>query len=513
MDDHADFDSVSWPHEPRQDGSQAPTVGPETHESTLPTRSVNGKRSMSEHSEPQAGEYADGVDLAGIGDGILECTVDSPLKENDGTKDAYVSYLITTHVFFLTQSAPCTTLRRLTYLQTDFKSFQRSEFSVRRRFTDFVFLRQTLHREYPACAVPPLPEKNNMAYVRGDRFSTEFTQRRAWSLHRFIKRLTLHPVLRRATILILFLETADWNAQMRLRPSRSSTASESTSPNTSAGFFDNMADTMLNAFSKVHKPDKRFIEVTERANKLDEDLTHVEKIIARVARREADLEQDYADLATNMRKLVPLEPAIEAPVQTFAGCVEETSRGIKKLKDHTDQNYLGSLRDMQAYIVSVKSLLRTREQKQLDFEALTEYLQKATAEHDHLASSNPYSSTTSNLNPATFIRNKMEDMRGVDHETAKQDRKRKLQLRIQELNREVDSAKVTSEMFDEQVVREVTDFERIKGLEFRDSLGSLASHNVDFYSGVIETWERFLADMEAEGQERREPKDKGRVVA
>lgn len=352
-----------------------------------------------------------------------------------------------------------------------------------------------------------------MAYVRGDRFSTEFTQRRAWSLHRFIKRLTLHPVLRRATILILFLETTDWNAQMRLRPSRSSTASETTSPNNPTGFFDNVADTMLNAFSKVHKPDKRFIEVTERASKLDEDLSHVEKIIARVARRESDLETDYADLATNMRKLVPLEPAIEAPVQTFAGCVEETSRGMKTLKDHTDQNYLGSLRDMQAYILSVKSLLRTREQKQLDFEGLTEYLSKASAERDHLASSNPYTSPSSNLNPATFIRHKMEDMRGVDHETAKQDRKRKLELKIQELNREVESAKVTSEMFDDQVVREVTDFERIKGLEFRDSLGALASHNVDFYKGVIGTWERFLGDMEGESAERQESKDKGRVVA
>jgi len=72
-----------------------------------------------------------------------------------------------------------------------------------------------------------------------------------------------------------------------------------------------------------------------------------------VARREGDLEADYSDLANNMRKLVPLEPAVEAPLQTFAGCVEETSRGFKTLKEHTDQNYLGSLRDMEAYILSV----------------------------------------------------------------------------------------------------------------------------------------------------------------
>jgi sorting nexin-4 len=349
-----------------------------------------------------------------------------------------------------------------------------------------------------------------MAYVRGDRFGTEFTQRRAWSLHRFLKRCTLHPVLRRAPILILFLETSDWNAQMRLRPSRSNTGGDTASSAAAAqsGFFDNVADTMLNAFSKVHKPDKRFIEVTERANKLDEDLSHVEKIISRVARREGDLEADYAELATTMRKLTPLEPAIDAQLQTFAGCVEETSRGWKNVKDHTDQNYLGSLRDMEAYIGSVKSLLKTREQKQLDFEGLTEYLQKATSERDMLASSNPYSHG-SNLNPATFIRNKVEDMRGVDHETSRRDRARKLELKIAELNREVESAKGTSEMFDEQVVREVADFERIKGLEFRDSLGALAAQHADFYQGVIATWERFLVDMDAD---REVHKDKGRAT-
>lgn len=391
--------------------------------------------------------------------------------------------------------------------QTDFKTFQTSDFSVRRRFTDFVFLRSALHRDFPACAVPPLPEKNNMAYVRGDRFGTDFTQRRAWSLHRFLKRCTLHPVLRRAPILLLFLETSDWNAQMRTRPTRANTGSESTSPATPAGFLDSVADTMLNAFSKVHKPDKRFIEVTERANKLDEDLNHVEKIVSRVTRREGDLETDYGDLAQNMRKLTPLEPAIEAPLQTFAGCVEETARGWKGIKDHTDQNYLGSLRDMGAYINSVKSLLKTREQKQLDFEGLTDYLSKASSERDMLASSNPYAHG-SPLNPANFIRNKVEDMRGVDHESARRDRARKLELKIEELNREVDSAKSTSEMFDEQVVREVQDFERIKGTEFRDSLGALATQHMNFYQGVIDTWQRFLLDMEADAVLT---KDKGKA--
>lgn len=34
-------------------------------------------------------------------EGNLECTVSRPQKENDGTKDAFVSYLVTTNVSFL----------------------------------------------------------------------------------------------------------------------------------------------------------------------------------------------------------------------------------------------------------------------------------------------------------------------------------------------------------------------------------------------------------------------------
>lgn len=291
---------------------------------------------------------------------------------------------------------------------------------------------------------------------------------------------------------------------MRLHSTRNST--NSSSDGAATGIFDNFTDTFVNAFSKVHKPDRRFIEVREKADKLDEDLSHVEKTVARVARRESDLETDYTELATQFRKLVPLEPAVEMPLQVFAASVEETACGMRRLKDHTDQNYLGSLRDTESYIMSLKALLKTREQKQLDFEALVDYRNKAATERDSLAS-NPaayYASNPLTSSPASFIRSKMEDMRGVDHEQSRRERVRKLELRIDELTREVESAKTTSEMFDEEVVREVADFERIKAVEFRDGLGSFADSHIEFYQGVLSTWERFVAEMEGEGEPRRD---------
>ena len=487
----SDFDNVTW----RTDSEpQSPQPSPQEPQSSAPRSTRNGKRKS--NSRAQATTLPEAVDYSGIGSGILDCTVDSPLKEGEGTKDAYISYLVTTHVspWF---ASPYHLQRAHVSLKTDFKAFQKSTFTARRRFTDFVFLFKNLSKDYPACAVPPLPDKHKMEYVRGDRFGPDFTQRRAHSLHRFLKRLTLHPVLRRSALLAVFLESNDWNAHMRLRPSRN--GSGANDPGNSV--FDNFADTFVNAFSKVHKPDKRFIEVRDAADKLDEDLGHVEKIVARVARREADLEADGADLATQFLKLAALEPGVEGPVHAFARGVEDAAHGMGALREHTDQDYLGSLRDMEAYIVALKALLRTREQKQLDFEGLTEYLAKAVQDRDALASAAGSGPASALSSPRSFLVSKLEDVRGVDHERARRERVRKLELQIERLTREVEDARRTAEMFDEEVVKEVADFERIKAAEFRDTLGGLAEKHVEFYEGVVETWEGYVKEMEKGGKE------------
>ena len=85
-----DFDSVSWQNEPENDISRP-------NNSQNHYGSDNSRKRKAKSGSTQVGP--DAVDLAGIGDGRLDCKVDTPLKENDGTKDAYVSYLVTTNVY------------------------------------------------------------------------------------------------------------------------------------------------------------------------------------------------------------------------------------------------------------------------------------------------------------------------------------------------------------------------------------------------------------------------------
>lgn len=259
--------------------------------------------------------------------------------------------------------------------------------------------------------------------------------------------------------------------------------------------IDRFQDWSINFLKAPHKADKRFIAVKEKADKFEEDLLNVEKGVAKVVRREGDLESDYQDLAVQMQKLVNLEPGIGSALTSFSASVEATSAATRELKNATDQDYMESLRDMASYTSSVKSLLKERNQKQLDFEALTEYLQKATTDRDTLASERGPPSLTSS--PARFVQSKLEDVRGVDHEQSRRDRLRRSEMKIEDLNRAVDEAKNTSEAFDDQVIKESAEFERIKAVEFKDTLGGLADAEMQFWKTVIGTWEEFMKQMES----------------
>ena len=112
-----DFDSVSWQNDEPEDEASRPSTAI-TNEPGEPVYGANasGKRKAS-NAPNQAGEQADAVDLAGIGEARLDLKVDKPLKENDGTKDAYISYLVTTHVRL--SSTPFTRRANIKVLMAD----------------------------------------------------------------------------------------------------------------------------------------------------------------------------------------------------------------------------------------------------------------------------------------------------------------------------------------------------------------------------------------------------------
>ena len=77
-----------------------------------------------------------------------------------------------------------------------------SNFKVRRRYSDFEWLRQVLINMYSSNVIPPIPKKNK---IGGDRFDELFLDKRLRTLEKFLNLLLTDPIIRDSQILYDFL--------------------------------------------------------------------------------------------------------------------------------------------------------------------------------------------------------------------------------------------------------------------------------------------------------------------
>ena len=91
----------------------------------------------------------------------ISVQVIDPSKQGEGS-NSYVSYQIK--------------------FDTSLEGYVHVTDTIRRRFQDFLWLQKCLKYEYPASIHPPLPGKHRIEYFTGDRFSTEFLEKRRLQL-------------------------------------------------------------------------------------------------------------------------------------------------------------------------------------------------------------------------------------------------------------------------------------------------------------------------------------------
>ena len=92
---------------------------------------------------------------------------------------SYVSYLITTMPF---------------------------NWNVRRRFSDFEWLRQTLVNNYSYCLIPSVPKKSkNISKMVGANYDNDFLSKRARNFEKFLNYLIIDPILKNTKLVYDFL--------------------------------------------------------------------------------------------------------------------------------------------------------------------------------------------------------------------------------------------------------------------------------------------------------------------
>ena len=90
--------------------------------------------------------------------------------------------------------------------------YARGEFSVLRRFSDWLWLFEALTTNNPGVIVPPVPDKHAFG-----RFQDTFIETRRMALQRCLTKITAHPVLQLDPDLRLFLESDQFAAESKSR--------------------------------------------------------------------------------------------------------------------------------------------------------------------------------------------------------------------------------------------------------------------------------------------------------
>lgn len=126
--------------------------------------------------------------------------------------------------------------------------------------------------------------------------------------------------------------------------------------------LESLSDTLLNAFSRIKKPDERFVDMKDVIDKLEDNLNTVERLYSRIGKRQlgrvgsvargeeivvtlgwlttdllfVDLQQDYTSFAASIQSLSQMETGISEPLHRFAettkAYVSAMSEMVKKRK-------------------------------------------------------------------------------------------------------------------------------------------------------------------------------------
>ncbi|KAI2636280.1 hypothetical protein GGS26DRAFT_548376 [Hypomontagnella submonticulosa] len=237
---------------------------------------------------------------------------------------------------------------------------------VIRRYSDFVWLLDCLHKRYPFRALPLLPPKR--VAVNGNHLSNDgaFIEKRRRGLARFLNTLVRHPILGQEQLVIMFLtvptELAVWRKQAAI-----SVVDEFTGRPLPAGLEESLPPTLEELFDRTRQGVKRSAELyISTCNIMDRLVKRSEGVAAdhgRLAMSLTSLTETSADTYATDTNDVPLLNdglvAMSKHLQTTQSLMEDESKAW-------DAGVLEDLKRQRDALVSIRELFDRRERLDKD---------------------------------------------------------------------------------------------------------------------------------------------------
>lgn len=352
-------------------------------------------------------------------------------------------------------------------VQTTSKAYRQPEFTVSRRYRDFLWLYNQLHNNSPGIIIPPPPEKQAVG-----RFDADFVESRRAALERMLNRIAAHPMLQHDSDLKLFLESDAFNVDVKnkerkdpgLPEGKGMLSTIGISVGSSGKFIehDDVSETPRrnqSALTHAKCHPKWFHDRKVYLDALENQLRALLKATDTVVAQRKALAEACGDFSASLHSLaaVELSPSLSGPLDGLS----DLQLRIRELYDRQAQQdvlTLGIVID--EYIRLIGSVKTAFQQRQKAYHA--------------------WHSTESELQKKKALQDKL-----LRQGRSQQDRLTQLQAEVADSERKVHQARLLFEDMGRLMRSELERFEREKVEDFKSGVETYLETAVEAQKQVI----------------------------
>ncbi|KAK3819477.1 MAG: Vps5 C terminal like-domain-containing protein [Linnemannia gamsii] len=348
------------------------------------------------------------------------------------------------------------------HIKTNSTAFKSSDFTVQRRYRDFLWLYNQLTTHNPGVIVPPVSEKHAIG-----RFQDEFVESRRIALERCLRKMTAHPMLYGDPDLKLFLESESLVAVIKEKRQDSS-----------KGFMTKFGETLSSAttFTKVHETDEWFESRRTQLDVLDGQLKSLLKAIEAIIKQRRDLGVASSEFGESIVSLAGTE--LNKPLANSLLVLGNLKIRIKELHDkQAHMDVLTLEHTVDEYIRTIGSIKIT-------------FMTRAKFNQNMVQAQNELSKKRTNF----------EKMNQPSRKT-KPERLQQLQQEITEAEQRVDTAKGDFEEISTLIRQEFDRFDREKVEDFKQSVEAFLASMVKHQKEIVGLWENYFRALNGAADE------------
>ncbi|XP_077189101.1 sorting nexin-7 [Paroedura picta] len=253
--------------------------------------------------------------------------------------------------------------------------FDSSEYEVRRRYQDFLWLKGKLEEAHPTLIIPPLPEKFIMKGVM-ERFNDDFIETRRKALHKFLNRVADHPTLTFNEDLKIFLtaQAGELSSHKKQGP----------------GLLSRMGQTVKAVASSMrggalkNRPDA-FTEMNDYVDVFNQKITLLNKISHRVYKEEKDYFYELKEFGQSHMLWSASEEDLGDTLRGIASCVDQCFKAMEKRTMALSETLFPTLHEYVLYSEILMGVLKRRDLIQAELDSKVEALYNKKAESDLLS--------------------------------------------------------------------------------------------------------------------------------